>query len=273
METQAESGEDTPATLTVTPIGMIRTPYRERYRAPRQPGGAPVAAEGVITLIAGHNFEQALADLAGFERIWLIYWFDRNTGWRPKVTPPRGDARRGVFATRSPHRPNPLGLSLVTLIVIRGRTIRVGEVDLLDGTPILDLKPYLPAVEAFPDARAGWLDDLPNVPFAVLWAELATAQARWVEAQTGLDLAAWTTEVLARDPSPHPSRRIRHHKSELHELAVQSWRVRFRLDDEIVQVVAVESGYPLESLGRDDLHHANAHRSFHQLWPGSNFTV
>ena len=102
--------------LTLSPIGVVRSPFTDRWRAPRQPGVDGPSAEGRIVLARGRGFEQALRDLDGIERIWVITWFHRNEGWKPMVLPPRGPrVKRGVFATRSPHRPNPLGLSLLPL--------------------------------------------------------------------------------------------------------------------------------------------------------------
>jgi tRNA (adenine37-N6)-methyltransferase len=147
-----------------TPIGFARSPYANRIDAPHQPTvveGTETgeAAEAIIELEA--SFPQAcLRDLEGFEIIWLLFVFHRSEGWKPLVKPPRGKSKRGVFATRSPHRPNAIGLSAVELVSIEGRTLRVRGVDLLDGTPILDIKPYVPYADAFPRAKAGWIDDV-----------------------------------------------------------------------------------------------------------------
>ncbi len=150
-------------TYTFRPIGVVRSPYRNRIDAPHQApvvagteAGAP--AEATLELDPAIP-EEALRDLAGFERVWLIFAFHRSEGWAPLVQPPRGPrAKRGVLATRSPHRPNALGLSAVELVAVEGRTLRLRGVDLLDGTPVLDLKPYVPYADAFPEARAGWID-------------------------------------------------------------------------------------------------------------------
>src|SRR6185437_11868823 len=91
-----------------------------------------------------------ISGLAGFERIWLLFVFHRSEGWKPLVRPPRGGGKRGVLATRSPHRPNAIGLSAVELVAVEERALRVRGVDLLDGTPILDIKPYVPYADAFP---------------------------------------------------------------------------------------------------------------------------
>jgi tRNA (adenine37-N6)-methyltransferase len=105
---------------------------------------------------------EALDDLEGIERIWVIAHLHLNTGWNAKVLPPRGPRqKRGLFATRSPHRPNSIGLSAVRLVGVDGFTLHVEEIDLIDGTPILDVKPYVPYADAFPDARAGWIEQIP----------------------------------------------------------------------------------------------------------------
>ena len=144
--------------LTVEPIGYVRCALAAKAEAARQPrasGGAPARIE----LMPGRNFEHALSDLGCWQYIWVLFWFDRNDGWRPKVLPPRSrSGRKGVFATRSPHRPNPLGLSAVRLERVEGLTLHVSDVDMLDGTPVLDIKPYVPYADAFPGARAGWID-------------------------------------------------------------------------------------------------------------------
>ena len=148
---------------TYRPIGIVRTPYARRIDAPHQPTvvvgtetGSP--AEATLELDALLP-ETVLRDLDGFARIWLIFTFHLSEGWAPLVQPPRGPrGKRGVLATRSPHRPNAIGLSAVELVAVEGRTLRLRGVDLLDGTPVLDLKPYIPYADAFPGARAGWID-------------------------------------------------------------------------------------------------------------------
>lgn len=263
--------------LELTPIGTIATPYADRYRAPRQPGAAPIPAEGVITLEHGRNFEQALEDLEGFERIWVIYWFDRNPGWKPKVLPPRGPrVRRGVFATRSPHRPNPIGLSLLRLLEVSGRTLRVADVDILDGTPILDIKPYLPYAEAWPDSRMGWLDAVVSaetsdggVRFAVVWSETALRQIGWLAHEHGVVLLDHAEAVLASDPSPHPYRRITRRGDGSLELAVKSWRIVFAVHESTVTVERIESGYARTRVAEaapGSLHDHDAHEGFHRTW-------
>jgi tRNA-Thr(GGU) m(6)t(6)A37 methyltransferase TsaA len=106
---------------------------------------------------------EAFADLAGFDRVWILSWLHRGGTWSPTVQPPRGPRqRRSLFATRSPDRPNMIGLSAVRLVSVDGCDLHVRGVDLLDGTPILDIKPYIPYADAFPDSKAGWVDEIPR---------------------------------------------------------------------------------------------------------------
>jgi tRNA-Thr(GGU) m(6)t(6)A37 methyltransferase TsaA len=142
--------------ITMQPIGRVHSSYKERFAAPRQPGLAD-AEPATIELNAGHNFEQAVQDLDSFSHIWVLYWMHLNSGWNPTVMPPRGPKiRRGLFSTRAPHRPNSIGLSVVRLKRIEGRTLFIEEHDMLDGTPVLDIKPYLPYADAIPEAENGW---------------------------------------------------------------------------------------------------------------------
>lgn len=140
----------------VTVIGRASTPYKRREEAPHQPVAAP-DAEGVLEI--AEEFRAGLADLASFDRIWVLFHFDRSEGWAAKIKPPRGGPKRGVFATRAPHRPSAIGLTCVQLLSVdveRGE-LKVRGIDLLDGTPVLDLKPYIRSIDSHPEASQGWL--------------------------------------------------------------------------------------------------------------------
>jgi len=140
-------------------IGVVHSTYYERFATPRQAClDKPEAAQ--IHLNGGLNFEQAVKDLDGFSHIWVMYWMHLNQGWNPTVIPPRGPkVRRGLFATRAPHRPNRIGLSAVCLKKVAGRVLHIEGHDMLDGTPVLDIKPYIPYADAIPDASSGWLHE------------------------------------------------------------------------------------------------------------------
>ncbi|WP_136523989.1 tRNA (N6-threonylcarbamoyladenosine(37)-N6)-methyltransferase TrmO [Geomonas ferrireducens] len=150
--------------FTYRPIGTLRSPYARRIDAPHQGtvvSGTQTGEPASATLeLEEWLDEKAIQDLKGFERLWLIFAFHLSEGWRSSVKPPRGGPKRGVLATRSPHRPNSIGLSAVKLVGIEGKTLHLRGVDLLDGTPVLDIKPYVPYADAFPSAKAGWIDEL-----------------------------------------------------------------------------------------------------------------
>lgn len=141
--------------IIVQPIGVIRSPHRTAAGTPIQPVYAEQANGEVIV---DARYESALADIEGFERIWLVYCFDRAGPFKPRVVPYRDNREHGLFATRAPTRPNPIGLSVVRLLGREGNVLRVGELDVLDGTPLLDIKPYVPEFDSYPGSGAGWLD-------------------------------------------------------------------------------------------------------------------
>ncbi len=136
-------------------IGVIHTQFHKAQGTPIQPVYS-VGSTGEVVVDAA--YEPALADVEGFERVWLVYWFDRAGPFQPRVVPYRDTREHGLFATRAPSRPNPIGLSAVQLLRREGRVLHVAGIDVLDGTPLLDIKPYVPAFDAFPQARAGWID-------------------------------------------------------------------------------------------------------------------
>jgi tRNA-Thr(GGU) m(6)t(6)A37 methyltransferase TsaA len=141
--------------IVFRPIGLIRTPHDERVGTPIQPAYAAGVRGSVVLL---DEYAEALADLDGFEHVWLLYCFDRAGPWKARVVPYRDVVERGLFATRAPARPNPIGLSVVRLLSIEGVRLEVEGVDMLDRTPLLDVKPYVPAFDAHAGSRAGWLD-------------------------------------------------------------------------------------------------------------------
>jgi tRNA-Thr(GGU) m(6)t(6)A37 methyltransferase TsaA len=228
--------------LRLHPIGYAHTPYADRVSAPRQPY-ASQGARGTIELLPDHNFEHALADLDKWSHIWVIFWFNLNEGWRPKVLPPRSTRRRGVFATRAPHRPNPLGLSVVELESIDGLTLKVRNVDLVDGTPVLDIKPYVPVADVIASANSGWLEKPdPEPPFEVIFDPLAKRQASWLKRAHDIDLAQPIAQALSLGPAPHPYRRIRR-DGEGFRLAIKDWRAFFRVEGRRITVQSIGTGY------------------------------
>lgn len=273
-------GGEPPAAGTATealllhPIGVVRSSLATRAEAARQPAAAPGTAAR-IELQPGRHFEHALEDLAGWEYIWVLFWFHLNRGWRPKVLPPRSSSgRKGVFATRAPHRPNPLGLSAVRLERVEGLVLFIRGSDMLDGTPVLDIKPYVPYTDAHPQAGSGWLAEAAGSPtdplpsWTVGFTPLAAEQLAWVEQHAGLALRERITATLALGPQPHPYRRIRRRGDEL-VLAIKAWRMHCRVAGRHVEVCRLASGYrPAELRAAGAAADARAiHRAFLACWP------
>jgi tRNA-Thr(GGU) m(6)t(6)A37 methyltransferase TsaA len=244
-----------PPVLSVTPIGTLHTPFADRASTPRQPAAAR-GARGTIELFPDGRHEHALADIETFPLIWVLFWFHLNDGWRSKVLPPRSTTRRGVFATRSPYRPNPIGLSVLRLERVEGLVLHVLDVDMIDGTPVLDIKPYLPYTDAVATTSHGWLDEDrppadPKPAYDVCFEPLALRQMDFL-GQRGVELAARVRDMLGAGPTPHPYRRIRK-TAHGFRLAVREWRVVFEVKGPVVTVERVQSGYrPSVLYGSDE---------------------
>lgn len=188
--------------MEILPIAVIRTEFPEKFGIPRQSGLAS-SLRGRIVFNEGYKDPSALRGLESFSHLWLIWEFssNRHSDWHPTVRPPRlgGNATMGVFATRSPFRPNPLGLSCVELDRIEystteGPIIYVRGADLMDGTPIYDIKPYIRYADSRPDAVCGYADEIPQKTLEVVMSEA-------VRMELG-DKAEAAVEILAYDPRP-----------------------------------------------------------------------
>ena len=223
-------------TLSLSIIAHIRTPFPEKFGVPRQSGLAPTA--GRIVFAPEYRNPDALRGLEGFSHLWLVWVFDRaiRQDWSPTVRPPRlgGNQRMGVFATRSPFRPNPIGLSCVELFGVEpdtpdGPVIHVRGADLVDGTPILDIKPYLPYCDAKPEAAGGFTDGL-------------TAKALTVDCPPALleklpeNDRPGLLAVLSNDPRP----RYQHDPHRQNGLTYAGHNITFRVEGETVIVEGVE---------------------------------
>jgi len=183
-------------------IGHVESPFKEKFGIPRQPG--LVAAEGNLRMLPPYDDPVMFEGLDGFSHIWLTFVFHANRaqGWQPRVRPPRlgGNARVGVFASRAPFRPNHLGLSVVELLAIDNRDgvrLRLRGLDLLDGTPVLDIKPYVPYTDGIEGAVGGFAPAAPEARLAVAFTAEAEAQLAGRS-----QLRALIVETLSLDPRP-----------------------------------------------------------------------
>lgn len=237
---------------TFRPIAFVRSGAEFRFEAPRQAVFASGSA--FVEFAGGPELAMAAEDLAGFERIWLVFCFHLNMGrgWKPKVRPPVSPdgARYGVFATRAPHRPNPIGISAVTLLAVEKKGLRIGPCDLLDGTPILDIKPYIPDADSFPGSRAGWRDAAAAAAWSVEFAPAAAAKLEWIRAHCGLDAAEFCRIQLAQNPLDRRRKRLRKIDEGRWTIGCRTWRFLFALDPDAHRALVLDaaSGYSPEEL-------------------------
>mgnify|MGYP002513717212 FL=1 len=231
--------------MEIKPIARIHTDFPEKFGIPRQSGLAP-ALQGRIVFEPAYRNAESLRGLEDFSHIWLVWEFSANVRrgassdvvWQPTVRPPRlgGNAHLGVFATRSPFRPNPLGLSCVEISAIRpdtpdGPVIYVRGADLMDGTPIYDIKPYIVYADSRPDASCGYVDNLSDRRLEVVY------EPHVIDAVKDKEIMRSLTEVLSLDPRPA----YQNDPNREYGLSFAGMNVRFKVMGEILTVVSIGS--------------------------------
>lgn len=257
-----------PAEVTFRAIGWVSCAEYHVYEAARQGvlGGDNRAQ--IHLYDDERRLGETLEGLAGFERLWVLSELHLSQTWRQKVAPPRaGAGKLGVFATRAPHRPNRLGLTCVRLLGLDGLTLDVAEHDFLHRTPVLDLKPYLPYADSFPDAAIGWLAERPLVVHRVVVSDRAAARLDAVESLTGLAARAFVHVQLSTEPTEASRKRITPARGAgEHVIAYRTWRIRYRVSPDAprVDVLDVTSGYTDAELADPADRHGDkgAHRDF-----------
>jgi len=246
--------------IILKPIGYVQSEQVYRYETPRQ-GVLAKGNQSCIQLLSKQNFEQAVKKLEGFDRIWVIYQFHLNANppngrasWKPLVTPPRHTREKvGVFATRAPYRPNQIGMSCVKLEKVEGLKIFISESDILDGSPVIDIKPYLPYSDSFPNSATGWVKSgLENI-YKVKFSKKAKAQIDWLKDISKINLENFARLQLEFNPTDASRKRI----VQLHErakpkfiLAYRTWRIEYGVDEpkKIVSIKEIRSGYSKEEM-------------------------
>ncbi|WP_260259675.1 tRNA (N6-threonylcarbamoyladenosine(37)-N6)-methyltransferase TrmO [Vibrio intestinalis] len=227
---------------SISPIGIIETPYKEKFAVPRQPRLVP-SASAKIKLQGEVNCAEAIRGIEQFSHVWLLFLFDQNldAGWKPTVRPPRlgGNERVGVLASRSTFRPNGIGMSAVELrgVSQKGEQfyLELGSVDLVDGTPIVDIKPYIPYSDSVMDASGGYAEAEPEKAQVSFVPEVIQALNKRNDSEQVL---AVIEQVLAQDPRPA----YKKNKPDNKEYAVNLFdlNVKFTVRDNLVSVTAIE---------------------------------
>ncbi|MBY7957862.1 tRNA (N6-threonylcarbamoyladenosine(37)-N6)-methyltransferase TrmO [Vibrio fluvialis] len=227
---------------TIEPIAVIESPYKEKFAVPRQPRLVP-SATARVKLLGESNCPEAVRGIEQFSHLWLLFLFDQNlqAGWKPTVRPPRlgGNERIGVLASRSTFRPNGIGMSAVKLrgVSKQGDQIYLdlGSVDLVDGTPIIDIKPYIPYSDSIADAQGGYAEAEPEQAEVTFSAAALETLQRLPDGQVQQSVIG---EVLAQDPRPA----YKKNKPDMKEYAVNLYdlNVKFMVNGNLVTVTAIE---------------------------------
>ena len=284
---------DACAKWELKPIGIFHSQSVHPYEAPRQASEDQSELEGIIELssnfpagprdnsdnsdakedgssevhVRNLGLEQALTDLEGFDRIWLLYRFHHNQNWKPMVVPPRGPAvKRGVFATRAPYRPNAIGLSAVRLVRIEGRKLYIRGFDLLDQTPIYDIKPYLAYADSHPEAALGWLEGLDEQANKIRFSPAAEEQMDWLEANGMSQLRGFIASQLRFDALDSERKRISNSEIKgIHEIAYRTWRVSFFFDPDLksISILSIYSGYSDDELRLENIENPHGDKDLH----------
>lgn len=248
------------------PIGYVECPQRYRYEAPRQ--GVFASNEGIIRLEPDLQLDTAVRDLAGFDRIWVIYCFHLNVNWRPLVRPPVGSANKriGVLSTRSPHRPNPIGMSCVELTEIDGLIIKIKNFDMLDRTPVLDIKPYIPQADSFPDSQTGWLK--PEIEeYKLNFSDLFVKKSEWIKERCNLDMINFSRTQLAIDPLNEERKRLKQCGENEYTIGCRTWKLHFFIkpEEKELELFDISSSYSLDDLAegaQDKYQDKDIHKTF-----------
>lgn len=232
-------------TVSMEPIGLVRSCFTEKFGIPRQPGLVQ-EARAVLEILPPYDQPEAFRGLVDFSHIWLLFVFHglKRERWRPTVRPPRlgGNRRIGVFASRSGFRPNPIGQSVVTLLDVTmaegGISLQLAGVDLLDGTPVLDIKPYVPYSDSIPDANAGYAARAPQERLMVAFTAEAEAACRKLDPDRYPDLRPLIINLLRHDPRPAYRETD---ASKRYGMRLWDLDVRFTVEDSVLTVEAIEA--------------------------------
>lgn len=230
----------TAARPLIKSLGTLRSCFKEKFGTPRQPQ-LVTASRAWLKVRPQFIPEQSLVGLSEFSHVWLLSYFHLNTNkaFLSTVHPPRLKGKTvGVFASRSPHRPSPIGLSLARLLKVEGDTLHLAEVDLVDGTPILDVKPYIPAYDSLPQAAPGWTGRAEPRELVVEFSDAALAEARRLDSASDQELLLLIEQVLRQDLR-NPRDRSQMKEGKALEFFVYDYDVRYEVRGGVAKVLEI----------------------------------
>ena len=231
--------------VSLNVIGTIDSPYKEKFAIPRQPG-IVTAAQGQLRLTGSANNAELVRGLEQFSHIWLLFVFHgtQAQGWKPLVRPPRlgGNKKLGVLATRSTFRPNPIGMSVVKLDRIEQQSsqviLHISELDLLDGTPIVDIKPYVPYADIIENAHGGYAQEQPSSNIKVIFSS-ASLMTLANNSEHYPTLTKLIEQVLSQDP--RPAYKEKKADKKVYGMTLYDFNINWQMTDiSTVQVIAIE---------------------------------
>lgn len=238
--------------LNHTSIAILHSPYKEKFAVPRQPGLVP-SAKAELEMLPPYNDINAFAGLDEFSHLWLVFSFHKNVttkesenAWSPTVRPPRlgGNKRVGVFATRSPNRPNAIGLSLVEFHGVIKRNgkiyLSLSNIDLVDGTPVIDIKPYIPYADALPEAKAAYAQTPPEKSLNISFSKQASIQLNSFSSQYS-ELRQLIVEVLQQDPRPAYKKAKRDDK--IYAMHLSDFNIKWQCGLTAIEVISIDDVY------------------------------
>ncbi|WP_392558458.1 tRNA (N6-threonylcarbamoyladenosine(37)-N6)-methyltransferase TrmO [Orbus mooreae] len=225
--------------INLTPIGTIHSPYKEKFGVPRQPNLVPLG-KGELHLLPPFNNPECVKGLEQFSHLWLLFIFNHTIeqGWQNTVRPPRlgGNEKVGVFASRSTFRPNPIGLSAVELhdiINVNGQIIlKLGSVDIVDKTPIIDIKPYIPYSDCYPNAAASYANNKPLPSLTVIFSNKAIEQLKSLP-----ELQELIIQVVSQDPRPAYKKKST--RPQIFGITLSNMNIRFEVENNIATIIDI----------------------------------
>lgn len=249
--------------MTLNPIGVFESAQIEPYQAGRQPD--ELGLFGKIKLNPGQNFEQALQDIESCSHLWIIFGFHHNENWKPLMQTPRSNKKIGVFATRAPYRPNPIGLSLVELISVNGLILQIGANDILNGSPVYDIKPFHPEHDIAQDAKIGWLETSTFIKNTIIFSPFVEGQLEFLEKHNVNEIRSFIIRQLEYDPTNQSKKRVEQYQS-YWSLSYRTWRIDFTFSEDTIGILSLRSGYSDQELleFEDKYSDKKIHRSFNK---------